>query len=461
MEPTLSLGRDTATLLLDDSLELAVSGRDDRGRALSAAAVTWASSDTAVATVDARGRVRTHAAGSAVVSASAAGAVGRTTVTVAPHFAQIVTGAVMACGIAGTGPVYCWGGNQNGELGATQRPCAELPGVPCSATPVAVDAPVRFTRLAAGGGHVCALTAGGAAYCWGTNYYGELGTGSTAQFSSIPTPVAGGLTFTALAAGQFVTCGVAVDGATWCWGGDHFGQLGGAAVGADRCREQACSRTPVRVAGAERFVSLTANDQGTCGLTAAGAAYCWGRGVGGSDAPDCDPRARLDCVTRTPVAANALRYTAIRMGGVQTCGRTDAGSLACWGINPNGQFGTGSTEWELAVTPVPAAGGAPYAEFVAGRAHMCALDAAREAYCWGENGDGEVGDGRFGGDRLSPTAVAGGLRFAVLASSAQSSFTCGVSTAGRAYCWGNGWLGQLGIGVATIAATPMPLRLAR
>jgi len=84
---------------------------------------------------------------------------------------------------------------------------------------------LSFTAIAAGVNHTCGLTSGGVAYCWGSNYLGQLGVADTSSRST-PTAVDGGLPFAALTAGWYHNCGLTATGATHCWGGGNQGQLG-------------------------------------------------------------------------------------------------------------------------------------------------------------------------------------------------------------------------------------------
>jgi alpha-tubulin suppressor-like RCC1 family protein len=119
-------------------------------------------------------------------------------------------------------------------------------------------------------------------------------------------------------------------------------------------------------------------------------------------------------------------------------------------------FGNGTVD--PSPTPVLAAGGARYASLTAYRIGTCALAEDRHAQCWGNGGNGAIGNGLFQ-DALSPADVNGGYRFLELASSGSSDFVCGIATGGRAYCWGWGEFGQLGNGAFLSCSEPVLVRL--
>jgi alpha-tubulin suppressor-like RCC1 family protein len=179
-------------------------------------------------------------------------------------FATVSAGWQHACGVTISGAAYCWGDNQSGELcnGFTR----------CAATPVAVAGGLTFATVGAGADYTCGLTTSGIAYCWGSNFYSQLGSGTTAnspcsvdwsgtRFCTTPVAVAGGLTFASISVGGIHTCGVTTAGAAYCWGNP---------VGA----------SPVAVRGGLSFATVSAgNDNGggdaSCGVTMSGVAYCW------------------------------------------------------------------------------------------------------------------------------------------------------------------------------------------
>ena len=125
--------------------------------------------------------------------------------------------------------------------------------------------------------HSCALTATGAAYCWGTGAYGELGSPVVESPAPIAVVVPAGETgFTSLAADGNHTCGLSTTGAAYCWGRNSDGQLGN--------NTTVDAPTPAVVSlpdGVTGFVRIAAGDTHTCALTSTGAAYCWGENFRG------------------------------------------------------------------------------------------------------------------------------------------------------------------------------------
>jgi alpha-tubulin suppressor-like RCC1 family protein len=121
------------------------------------------------------------------------------------------------CGINTGGSAFCWGLNQDGQLGNG--------GSGSSNTPQAVSGGLTFAGITAGLRHTCGLATDGQAWCWGDNTYGELGDGTNTP-SRVPVQVTSGLTFAYLKAGELFTCGITSAGAAYCWGDNEYGQLG-------------------------------------------------------------------------------------------------------------------------------------------------------------------------------------------------------------------------------------------
>jgi len=364
-------------------------------------------------------------------------------------------GADNTCGVTMGGAAYCWGYNNRGQLGGgtttdTTSPAAVGGGLSFAAVGAAVGGPSR-----------CGVTTAGVAYCWGSNVYGALGDGTTSNQTS-PVAVAGGLTFAAVSSGGgATTCGVTTAGAAFCWGINTVGQLGiGTTTGSEVCGNNPCSTTPVAVGGGLTFITVSTGASHTCGVTAAGAAYCWGANRNGqlgigttTGTPLCNG---FSC-SPTPVpVVGGLTFAAVSAGTGYTCGVTTAGAAYCWGYNGTGQLGDGTATERL--SPVAVLGGLTFAAVStagdpSGSGHTCGLTVTGGAYCWGFNHYGELGNGT-NTTRSSPGAVSGGLTFTALAVGSNQSLsghahTCGVTTAGVAYCWGSNGNGQLGVGTTT------------
>lgn len=301
---------------------------------------------------------------------------------------SVSTGGAFACGIAATGSAYCWGNQEGGRLGdGVMAPPGQY-----VTSPVPVAGSRTYAGIAAGGDHACAITTDGAAWCWGHNERGQLGTGNSAN-SAVPVAVAGGLAFTSISAHQMVTCGVTVDDAGYCWGHGAMGNLGSGS--------RSSSNAPVPVKGGLRFSDLRAGLWTACGVTTDGDGYCWGQngsgelGMGSKDPVETLEPARV---------VGGYAWQSISPGVAVTCGVTTGGRGLCWGGNTWGERGDGPFPAADVTSPVPVAGDH---DFQSIDADWCTCGVAGGvAYCWGAGGEGCVGDGTRV-NRGVPTRVAG------------------------------------------------------
>jgi hypothetical protein len=178
---------------------------------------------------------------------------------------QVVTGFTSSggdftCALTSTGEVYCWGANDRGQLGDGTTDASLTPA------PVLLP-PVGFRSLASKGGGACAISTGGEGYCWGENIFGRLGIGSTSAHVVTPTPIAGGLRWHHLALGDDRSCGVDQGRQVYCWGG----QPAWLGTGVDTS-----TVAPLAVQSAPSMDSLTLSGWHQCGITSTNATYCWG-----------------------------------------------------------------------------------------------------------------------------------------------------------------------------------------
>ena len=458
---------DRESILLDDTLATHAVATNSHNLPAPNAAVTYTSSNSLVASVDVAGRVRALLLGTTKIIAREGSLADTLEITVVPQFIEIALGGAHTCGITGKHRLYCWGADSNGELGGSSPApiCVSQSIVRCSAVPIAVAGGDRFVSMTLGDFHTCALTQGGSAYCWGANFNGAVGIGSKESNVMLPTAVAGGLTFSALGAGRLHTCGVTTSGDTYCWGWDHWGQLGAGSVATDRCdffvSNSPCSRSPVKVVGGQIFSKVWAAESVSCGQTVAATIFCWGVDVGGTESTGCQSGDISRC-TRTPLLqVSGELFPTFGMSYGFRCGQKLDGSIRCWGTDFN-NFGNGTGFPFRSSTPVIAAGGKAYeyGSMTLGGSHACGMNSG-SVECWGNGFDGQPG-GTVGVDRNTPGPVlALGIRFEKIVSGPVSSTSCGIATDGRTYCWGNGRFGQLGNGSMTSSAVPVQVKLVR
>ncbi len=338
------------------------------------------------------------------------------------------------CALTSAGGVRCWGDNYYGQLGNGTTIDNSLP-VDVSGLASGI------TALVTGQDHACALTSSGGVKCWGSGGSGELGDG-TNNNSSVPLDVIGlSSGVTALAAGDHHACAVISAGGVKCWGLNSQGQLGDGTT--------TSSLAPVDVIGlASGITALAAGAYRTCALTSEGGVKCWGNNSAGQ----LGDGTRDDSSVPVDVNGLASGVKGIATEGDHTCAVTASGGVKCWGVNWSGQLGDGTLN--NSNVPVDVAGlTTPVAQVVTGGGHTCALTTDGGVKCWGGNGRGQLGDGTI--DSSSTPVDVSGLASNVMGLAAGGAHTCAVLADGRPKCWGADDAGQLGLGIQLFQLTPV------
>ena len=263
------------------------------------------------------------------------------TFATASRIVSLGAGWYHACAVDVVGSAFCWGANWYGQLGSAEsnhEPPGRLP------------TELRFTSLSLGYLHTCGVTTGEEAYCWGFNLTGELGNGATTHSSS-PSAVFGEYSFVSVSAGYGHSCGLAADSAGYCWGSNDSHQLG--TIGPlETCTNEQGDSRPCRTAprSVGSYVFLTVGGWVTCGIAADGASYCWGDNSNGQlgveEAPETcsfEVGASWPCSSLPQRITGAPSFVSLTVGDTHACGLTAEGAAFCWGNNFNGQLGNGDS----------------------------------------------------------------------------------------------------------------------
>ncbi|MCH2547650.1 MAG: hypothetical protein MK052_08590 [Alphaproteobacteria bacterium] len=302
------------------------------------------------------------------------------------YFTNIGPGKETTCALGSDKQGYCWGLGTSGQLGNS--------GIVSENAPVEVSLPggvANWKSIGAGTTHACAIADTGDAYCWGSNADGLLGDG-TINDSTIPKKVTmpAGVDFTKISVNEGHSCALSDAGQMYCWGINTFGQLGD---GSNTSRD-----TPTLVdflAGVSSYTSMSAGLSHTCAIGNDNQGYCWGRNFTSALGSTISGNSNIPRLVSLPAGASS--YKSISAGINLTCGITGQDKLYCWGLNNNGRLGINEPD-ETYQTNTPTAvvmpEGVTSVKYVtAGGYFGCMISNSLAAYCWGGNGNGQIGDG--------------------------------------------------------------------
>jgi hypothetical protein len=299
----------------------------------------------------------------------------------APSFRQLDMGQYHSCGVAADSSAYCWGLNQRGELGIGDSTYRTVPGL--------VAGGRKWLRVTVGDEFSCGIAADSTAYCWGYNLSGRLGIG-TETSSPVPVAVSGAMKFTSLDAGKYHSCGVRLDGALLCWGDAAFVRTG--------AWEIAAVLAPKAIADVPAMASVSASTDHSCAVTLEGVPWCWGSGARGELGRVLSA---FEASLPTPVSGTPP-LVFIAVDGAKSCGLTAAGAAWCWGERPLRERDYSIVEGFATPTALP--GGNAFRAIDLGTNVSCGITTSDELMCWGYNGSFGVGDGT-NINRLAPRRV--------------------------------------------------------
>lgn len=384
------------------------------------------------------------------------------------------------CAVDIEGKSYCWGEGGRGQLGDGTKwtVISKNRLLPVEVNIDGVLKGKKLISITVGNEFSCALDSNGKSYCWGNGELGQFGNG-VESYSSVPEGVdkSGVLKnkkLISIATGDSHTCAVDSEGKTYCWGYNGAGQLGDGIItqmGSD-------SFLPLSVDDSalenKEFFEIGAGVAHTCALNSNNKVYCWGYsyygqlGNGSAAVEDESPVLPEDAYVYfspfevdTSGKLSGKKIISIDLGDYHTCALDSDGEAYCWGYNKYGQLGNGDFA-DHCTTParVDTTGVINDRELIyisAGVDHTCAVDSEGAVYCWGKNNYGQLGDGAQSDNRIPVKVDKSGVMNGreLISASAGGLHSCAVDRDGFVYCWGNNNYGQLGDGTAADSDVPV------
>lgn len=371
---------------------------------------------------------------------------------------QISAGQFNTCTIGSDNLAYCSGYNaygQNGDNSITQR----LSPVAVNTAGVLSGKTIKAITVWGANRHTCAIASDNLAYCWGNNTNGQLGNNSVVDS---PVPVAvdttglfSGKTVKSISNGDYNTCTIASDDQAYCWGSNGNYQLGN--------NSGVASRVPVAVSTAgvlngKTVKSISTGYAHSCVVASDNLAYCWGYNSYGGLGDNSTTARMVPVAVNTAGVLNGKTILSVSTSSDYTCAIASDNLPYCWGDNSFGQLGNNSTTEShipVAVT-TGALSGKTVKAISAGFQHTCVIASDDQVYCWGYNSSGQLGVNSTT-NSLVPVAVntAGVLNGKTVVSiSTGYDYTCAIASDNKPYCWGENGNGQLGINSTTRSLVP-------
>ena len=337
-------------------------------------------------------------------------------------YVQVSAGDDHSLALGSDGYVYAWGSNSNGELGNNTTSNSLVPvRVRDPANPTDTSKGLKAAQISAGGRFSLAVGSDGYAYAWGNNEHGKLGNNTTSNSlvpvrvrdPANPTDTSKGLKATQVSAGRGWGHSLAVgsDGYAYAWGYSYYGQLGNNSNG-----YYADSSVPVRVRDPAKPTDTSKGLQATqvsagwmysLAVGSDGYAYAWGsnsNGELGNNTTSGDNANPVPVRVRDPAnptdRSKGLKATQISGGGGYSLAVGSDGYAYAWGNNEHGKLGNNTTSNSLVpvrvrdpANPTDTSKGLQAAQVSAGYYHSLALGSDGNAYAWGWNYYGQLGDG--------------------------------------------------------------------
>lgn len=310
-------------------------------------------------------------------------------------------------------------------------------------SPVQVGAVTTWVSVRAGGAESCGVRRDGTVWCWGDNSYGQVGDGTTTNLSSPVQIAALGDAATVIAVGLGSSCAIRSNNTAYCSGRDAYGELGVATPDE--------YDSPHQVGAGTNWTTIGVGTLTGCAYRSSDASvWCWGANPSGQvgDGTTTD----RDSATQTNVAQT---FTSVSVGVAHACGVRQSQKVRCWGDNTYGEVGDNTTTTRT--SPVLLSGNNNYSSVSAGSYSSCGIQTDNSLWCWGLNSSGQLGIGSTS-NKLNDTQVGSATNWAMVAVGTNAA--CAVKITGTLWCWGDNTYGQLGDGTTTQRTSPVQIGVA-
>jgi alpha-tubulin suppressor-like RCC1 family protein len=356
-------------------------------------------------------------------------------------FKQVALGRTHGCALRNDGRVYCWGDNFYGQLGTpppamdTERGDARV-----------IERLSDVQTLYSGTSSSCGIDGSGQTSCWGEIFVKQLGEdGAYENSSSVRAwPIDGLDGIVEMSIGEAFRCARLDNADVRCWGLNHLGQLGDGTREGRAGPEGTLAHSASVMAGATQIAS---GSEHSCGLDSQGKVWCWGGDMFNAQTQP-GPNDKLSA---TPVDVDDVLK--VDVGRDHACALQRRGGVYCWGGNSLSQLGNESTPSSVVPMAVPEISDA--VDIAVGGNRSCALLSSGQLSCWGENLDDSLGTGQGWGWRQTPALVIG-LDDAYAFDVAEQTI-CAISRSRGLLCWGSNNHMQVGDGTYELRNRPVPV----
>jgi alpha-tubulin suppressor-like RCC1 family protein len=371
-----------------------------------------------------------------------------------PRIVDIWGGAGYYMALKDDGTVWTWGWNDYGVLGngagatmSDNDPTARQLFPRRVLGPGGIGHLTSILAVAGGERHAVALDSDGAVWTWGWNFLGQLGTGaacpdmnSGACMGLFPSRVPGLANVRAIAARGYHTLALKQDGTVWAWGFNDAGQVGDG-TNIDR-------HTPVQVAGLTGHggvAEIVSGGKVNVAIMADRTLMAWGRNAEGAVGNGAFDASGQGVPTATPVsqATGLTRVRAVAVGWNHVVALDTDGGVWTWGENTDGELGDGTTSHRNTPYRVPGLSGVTAVS--AGDGHTEVAKEDGTVWSWGSNANGQLGDGKLYARSVTPVQAIG-IDHVVLVR-ARNWNAAAIKADGSVWVWGDNGQGQCGNGL--------------